>query len=117
APSLARLLVAALVADEELDRMAENRIGELARGGERLVAVTKLLPEQMVDSGEHLWPRAVVQRQRKSLLRQLAALTEHGNVGVPEAVDRLELVADGEDVDLPRPGEQQVDDVRLQPVG
>ena len=60
APALPRLPVAALVGDEQLHRMAEHRIGELARRGERLVAVTELLAEEMVDGGEHLGPRAVV---------------------------------------------------------
>ena len=60
APALPRLAVAALVADEQLDRMAEHRVGELTRGGERLVAVAELLAEEMVDRGEHLGPRAVV---------------------------------------------------------
>ena len=37
APVRSGVAVAALVADEQLDRMAEDRVGELARRGERLV--------------------------------------------------------------------------------
>ena len=47
----------------------------------------------MVDDGEHLGTRAVVPRQREQLRRRRAPLPEDLDVGVAEAVDRLELVA------------------------
>ena len=59
-------------------------------------------------------PRAVVERERERLLDGLAPLAEDLHVGVAEAVDRLELVADEEELGLRRP--QQVDDLRLQAV-
>ena len=40
----------------------------------------------------------MVPRERKDGRRCLAPLAEHGDVGVPEPVDRLELVADDEEV-------------------
>ena len=105
APVRARLAVRPLVADEQLDGMAEHRIGELARGGERLVAVAELLGEQMVHGREHLRPRAVVERERQPLRRSLAAIAEDRDVGVAKAVDRLELVPDEEHHRAaPRPG-------------
>ena len=94
--------------------MAEHRVGELARRGERLVAVAELLAEEVVDRGEHLGPRAVVPRERQPQRRPLAALAEDLDVGMAEAVDRLELVADEEDVRRAGPAAQQVDDVALQ---
>ncbi len=57
---------------------------------------------------------AVVERERERLLDGLAPLAEDLHVCVPEAVDRLELVADEEELGLRRP--QQVDDLRLQAV-
>ena len=102
-----------LVGDEQLDRMAEHRVGELARRRERLEAVAELRLEEVVDRREHLGPRAVVLRQRQPLRRGRAALAEDLDVGVPEAVDRLELVADEEDL-LLRAGGEQVDQLALQ---
>ena len=96
--------------------MAEDRIRELAGSGECLVVVAELLAEEVVDCREHLGPRAVVAGQRQTLGRRRAALAEHGDVGVAEAVDRLELVADEEDVGRAGPAAHQVDDVALQPV-
>ena len=116
APVRACLAVAALVADEQLDRVPEHRIRELARRVQLLVARPELVAEEMVDRREHLGPRAVVERQRQALLGAFAPVAEDGDVGVAEAVDRLELVADEEDVGRPRPGFQQVDDLALQPV-
>ncbi len=116
APGDRLALEAALVGDEQLDRMAEDRIGELARGGELLVAVAELLAEEVVDRGEHLGPRAVVARERQALGGALAAIAEHVDVGVAEAVDRLELVADEEHVALQVAAAQQVDQIALEPV-
>ena len=68
----------------------------------------------MVDHVEHLGPRAVVLRQREHAADLLAALAEDLDVRMPEAVDRLELVADEEDLGvLVR---EQVDELALEPV-
>ena len=66
----------------------------------------------MVDDLQHLGPRAVVLGQREHAARGLAPLAEDLDVGVPEAVDRLELVADEEEV----LGREQVDQLALEPV-
>ena len=79
--------------------MSEDRVRKLARRGQRLVAVAELLAEKMVDRGEDLGARAVVPGERQPQRCTLAALAEDGDVGVAEAVDRLELVTDEEDVD------------------
>ena len=50
----------------------------------------------MVDHLEHLGPRAVVLGQREHAAGPFAPLAENLDVRVPEAVDRLELVADEE---------------------
>jgi hypothetical protein len=50
----------------------------------------------VVHGGEHLRARAVVLRQRQALRRRRAPLPEHLDVGVAEAVDRLEFIADVE---------------------
>src|SRR5581483_1465293 len=113
-PVRAAVLVALLVGDEELDRMAEDRIGELGRGGEILELVAEVRAEQVIDRGEYLRPRAVVERQREVLLRLLASLPEDLDVGVAEAVDRLELVPDEEELRVRRA--EQLDDLRLEPV-
>ena len=99
APVLAGVLVARLVGDEQLDRVAEHGRLEFARGGERLEAVAELGLEQVVDRREHLRPRAVVAREREHLTRGGASLAEDADVRVAEAVDRLELVPDDEDVE------------------
>ena len=78
--------------------MAEHRIGELARGGERLVVAAEVVAEEDVHGGQHLGARPVVPGQGQADRRLLAALAEHLDVGVAEAVDRLELVTDEEDV-------------------
>jgi hypothetical protein len=93
---LGRVLVALLVGHEQLDRMAKDRIGELDRGGQLLELGAEVGAEEMVDRREHLGPRAVVAGQREERLGRRAPLPEDRNVGVPEAVDRLELVADEE---------------------
>ncbi len=53
-PVDAAVLVALLVGDEQLDRMAEHWIRELRRGGELLELPTEVRAEQLVDGGEHL---------------------------------------------------------------
>ena len=105
-----------LVAHLQLDGMTEHRVGKLTRGSERLVVVPELLTEEVVDRSEHLGPRAVVAGQRQVLRGRLAAVAEDGDVGVPEAVDRLELVADEEHVRRAGPAAHQVDHVALQSV-
>ena len=69
----------------------------------------------MVDRRQHLGPRAVVLGQRQALRRLLTPLAEDADVGVPEAVDRLELVADVEDV-LRGAAGQEVDQLALERV-
>ena len=113
-PVLGRALVALLVGDEQLDRMAEDGVGELERRGQLLELAAEMRAEEVVDGGEHLRPRAVVVREREKRLRGGAALAEDRDVGVPEAVDRLELVADEEELRLRRP--QQLDDLGLERV-
>ena len=90
--------VARLVGDEQLDRRPEDRIGEVARSGERLELVTEIGAKEMVDGGKNLRPGAVVQRQRQHHARLLAPFPKDVHVGVAEAVDRLELVPDEEHV-------------------
>ena len=107
--------VGALVGDEQLDGVPEDRIGELTAARERLVGV-ELGSEQVVDGAQHLGSRAVVPRERQPLRGRLTALAEHGHVGVAEPVDRLELVADEEHVRVGAVAAEQVDDVALQAV-
>ena len=87
-----------LVGDEQLERARKG--GPRGAGGrlESLELVAELRCEELVDRGEHLGPRAVVSRQREDGRCRRAALAEHRDIGVPEAVDRLELVADDEEV-------------------
>src|SRR5215468_161942 len=94
--------------------MAEDRIGKLGRGRELLELPAEMRAEELVDNGEHLGTRAVVERQGQRLLGGLAPLAEDLDVGVPESVDRLELVADEEELRLRRP--EQVDDLGLEAV-
>ncbi len=79
------------------------------------IALAERRAEQVVDGGEHLGPRAVVLGERQPLRRSFAAGAEDRDVGVAEAVDRLELVADEEHV-LRRPAREQVDQLALQRV-
>ena len=114
APVDAGLAVAVLVGHEQLDRRPEGGIREAARRLERLERVAEVGGEEVVDHVEHLGPRAVVLGQREHAADLLAPLAEDLDVRVPEAVDRLELVADEEDLGvLVR---EQVDELALQPV-
>ena len=106
--------VRGLVGHEQLDGRPEDGVGELARGGERLEVLAELGAEELVDDREQLGPRAVVPRQRQQRVRAGAPLAEDLDVGVPEAVDRLELVADEEPLGA-LTGEQ-VDQLALEPV-
>ena len=112
APVRAAVLVGRLVGDEQLDRGAEGRIGKAARSRERLERVAEVGREEVVDDVEHLGPRAVVLGQGKHAAGGFAALAKDVDVRVPEAVDRLELVADEEEV----LGGEQVDQLALEPV-
>src|SRR5207244_1995329 len=85
APARTRVAVALLVAHEQLDRMPEDRVGELAGRCERLVALAELFAEEVVDRRQHFGPRPVVPRQRQSLRGRLAPLAEDGDVGVTES--------------------------------
>ena len=49
-PVLGRVLVALLVGDEQLDRMAEDGIGELDRGGQLLELAAEMRAEEVVDA-------------------------------------------------------------------
>ena len=69
----------------------------------------------MVDGREHLRSRAIVARQCKQVHGLLAALAEDFEVRVPEAVDRLELVADRKDLGVVRMRDE-VDQLALEPV-
>ena len=100
-PVDAGVLVALLVGDEQLDGMAEHRIGELGRRRELLELATEVRAEELVDHGEHLRARPVVERERKRLRGRFAALAEDLHICVAEPVDRLELVADEEELRRP----------------
>ena len=106
--------VGRLVGHEQLDRCPEDRVGELAGRRQRLELLAELGAEEVVDDREHLRPRAVVARQRQQRVRPRPPLAEHLHVGVPEAVDRLELVPDEEPLGV-GPG-QQIDELALEPV-
>ena len=108
-----RARVRRLVGDEQLDGRAEHGVGELARRVERLELVAELAGEELVHDREHLRPRAVVLGQRQNLRRRRPALAEDLHVRVAEPVDRLELVADEEDVGVRA---HQVDQLALQAV-
>ena len=111
-PVDARVLVARLVGDEQLDRGAERGILEATGSRERPERVAEVRREEVVDHLEHLGPRAVVLGQRQHAARGFAPLAEDLDIRMPEPVDRLELVADEEQVFR---GEQ-VDELALQPV-
>ena len=68
----------------------------------------------MVDRSEHLGTRAVVEREGQERVRRRAPLPEDAHVRVPEPVDRLELVADEED--LGHGAGEEVDQLALEPV-
>ena len=114
APVHAGPRVRRLVGHEQLDRRAEDRVREVARGGEGLELLAELGAEEMVDHGEQLGPRAVVARERQQRLGLRTALAEDPHVGMAEAVDRLELVADEEPL---RVGAgEEIHDLTLEPV-
>ena len=114
APVRPRVLVAVLVGDEQLDGRAERGVREASRGRERVERLAEVGSEQVVDHVEDLGTRAVVLRQRQHAARLLAPLAEDLDVRVPEAVDRLELVPDEEQLAV-LAGEE-VDQLALQPV-
>ena len=87
-----------LVRDEELHGVPERRLVGRRRRLEALELVPELGREELVHGREHLGARAVVPGQREDGRRCLAPLAEHRHVGVTEPVDRLELVADDEEV-------------------
>ena len=67
----------------------------------------------MVDCGEDFGARPVVESQRQYGARLVAPLAEDVHIGVPEAVDRLELVTDKEQF----LAGDQIDQVALEAVG
>src|SRR5262249_24090290 len=81
----------------------------------RLVAVAERGAEEVVDRREHLGARAVVRGQRQPLRRSLAPRAEDVDVRMTERVDRLELVADEEQILLGAAGEE-VDQLALERV-
>src|SRR5207237_10589319 len=91
-----RPAVTRLVGDEELDRRSEDWVGKVARGRERLELVAEIGAEEVVDCGEDFGARPVVESQRQYGARLVAPLAEDVHIGVPEAVERLELVTDKE---------------------
>ena len=108
--------VALLVGHQQLHGGAEDRVGEATRRLERLEVVAELAREEVVHRRQHLRPRAVVVRQGEHAARLLAPLAEDLDVGVPEAVDRLELVADEEELLALRALGEQVDELALEAV-
>src|SRR5205823_4367952 len=100
----------------QLDRSAEDRIRKFAGRGERLELVSEVAAEQVVDDGQNLRTGAVVQGQRPQVGRLVASLAEDLHVGMPEPVDRLELVSDEEDLLLARAAGEEVDQLALQAV-
>ena len=94
----------------------EDGVGEAPGRLEGLELVPELAREQVVDGGQHLRPRAVVLGEREHAPRALAPLAEDLDVGVPESIDRLELVADEEQLLAVGAVGQQVDDLALEPV-
>jgi hypothetical protein len=112
-PVCLTLAVRRLVGDEQLDRRREQRVGEAAGRLERLEARAELGTEELVHDREHLRARAVVLRQREHARARIAPLAEHLDVRVAEAVDRLELVADEEEL----LAAHELDELALQAVG
>ena len=114
-PVDARLGCRRLVGDEELDGVPQRGQRSRRRRVEALELVSELGGEELVDRCEHLRPRSMVLRERKDGRRGSTALAEHGDVRVPEAVDRLELVADDEEV-AALGGSEQVEQLGLEAV-
>ena len=108
------LLARAALCDEQLGELLESGALEAATRDERAVAGAERLAEHAVDHGQHLGAAAEVAAQVENRRRLLAPLHEHGHIGVPEAIDRLELVAHEEALRASR--QQQVEDVALQAV-
>ena len=114
APVHPRLARGRLVRHEELERVPER--GGVGRGRlEPLELVAELAAEQLVDGVEYLGTRPVVPREREDCRRGAPPFPEYGDVGMAEAVDRLELVADDEEVGV-RPLAEQVEQLGLEPV-
>ncbi len=107
---------------QQLDRLSAPARLVLRRGGahgERLEAVQHRGADR-VGRCDHFGPRAEVAAQRQDprpvgAREAIALFAEDVEVGVAESVDRLELVADQED--LGRWPAQRLDQAQLQPVG
>ena len=120
------VLPAARVGDEQLDaRLGVRRLAgveqaqlaaaaRVAAGDQRREALGPLGRERAVEHVEQLLARPEVggQRPHARLAERHPALAEDRHVGVAEAVDRLELVADREQV----VALQGLEDVELEPV-
>jgi hypothetical protein len=111
-PMHVSLAVARLVGDEQLHGRSEDRVGEASGRDQRLVLSAELGPEEVVDDIDDLGPGAVVLGQRQHACARRTALAEDLDVGVAEAVDRLELVADEEDL----VARDEVDELTLEAV-
>ena len=116
------LLPAGGLAGEQLDARLLGRVGreqaQLVRPAarhERREARSEQRREGGVDDVEDLRTRTEVDRQPAHAVaaQRGAARAEDADVGVPEAVDRLRLVADREQV----PALQRLEHVELEPVG
>ena len=87
---------------------AEDRIGKIAGRRQRLELVAEVGAEEVVHDREHLRPRAVVHRQRQHASPACARRSRKTcDVRVAEAVDRLELVADEEELVTAGPPESR----------
>ena len=97
---MGRLRPAVLVGEQQLDQRGLFT-AFLARGDQRRVGIPEALAEDAVDRRDQRGAAAEVvgQRDRGPLgVQPAAALAEDLHLGVAEAVDRLQLVADGEEV-------------------
>ena len=115
APVDARLGGRRLVGDEQLERVPQRGDVRTLRGLEPLELVAELSAEELVHRREHLGPRPMVSRQGEHGRRGAAPLAKDGDIGMPKAVDRLELVADDEEIGV-RSLAQEVEQLGLQPV-
>ncbi len=115
APVHSRLAGRRLVRHEQLECVPQRRGVGAVRGLEPLELVAELAAEELVHGRQHLGPGAMVPRQRQDGRGGPPPLTEDGDVGVAEPVDRLELVTDDEQVGI-RALAQKVEELGLQAV-
>ena len=111
-PVLAALAHGRLVDHGDFDGGAKLGSGKAARRLERFEMLSELCPENVVDDSKHLGSRAVVLGQRKHAAALAPTGAEDVDVGVAKAIDRLELVADEEEL----AGGEEVDELALEPI-